>query len=133
QDAAPAPAATAAAAPVIGIDLAGIDKSVQPGDDFNGYANGGWMKTAVIPDDRSSTGIFLQVFQKAEQRNADLVKEIAASNPAAGSDERRIADYYAAFMDEAAIEQAGLKPVQAQIDEANAIADKVALAQVLGA
>ena len=133
NDTAAPPAAVAPAAPVIGIDLAGIDKSVQPGDDFNGYANGGWLKTAVIPDDRSSTGIFLQVFQKAEQRNADLVKEIAASNPAAGSDERRIADYYAAFMDEAAIEQAGLKPVQAQIDEANAIADKVALAQVLGA
>src|SRR3546814_5934470 len=102
NDNATPPAATAPAAPVIGIDLAGMDKSVQPGDDFNGYANGGWLKTAVIPDDRSSTGIFLQVFQKAEQRNAALVKEIAASNPAAGSDARRIADYYAALMDEAA-------------------------------
>jgi putative endopeptidase len=133
NDAAAPPAATAPAAPVIGIDLAGIDKSVQPGDDFDEYANGTWRKTAEIPADRSSTGIFLQVFQKAEQRNADLVKEIAASNPAAGTDERRIADYYAAFMDEAAIEQAGLKPVQAEIDQANAIADQVALAQALGA
>jgi putative endopeptidase len=133
NDAATPPAATAPAAPVIGIDLAGIDKSVQPGDDFDAYANGNWRKTAVIPADRSSTGIFLQVFQKAEQRNADLVKEIAASNPAAGTDQRRIADYYAAFMDEAAIEQAGLKPVQAEIDQANAIADQVALAQALGA
>src|SRR3546814_14214384 len=37
------PAATAPAAPVIGIDLAGLDKSVQPGDDFEEYANGGWQ------------------------------------------------------------------------------------------
>lgn len=133
SDAVTPPAATAPAAPVIGIDLVGIDKSVQPGDDFDAYANGNWRKTAEIPADRSSTGIFLQVFQKAEQRNADLVKEIAASNPAAGTDERRIADYYAAFMDEAAIEQGGLKPVQAEIDQANAIADKIALAQALGA
>lgn len=131
---APAPAATTApaAAPVIGIDLAGIDKTVQPGDDFNGYANGEWLKTAEIPADRSSTGIFLKVFQKAEQRNADLVKKIADSNPAAGTDERRIADYYTAFMDEAAIERTGLAPVQAAIDQANAISDRAALAQALG-
>jgi putative endopeptidase len=132
--AAPPPAAaTAPAVPVIGIDLAGMDKSVQPGDDFNEYANGGWLKTAEIPADRSSTGIFLQVFQKAEQRNADLVKALSDANPAAGTDERRIADYYAAFMDEAAIEKAGLAPVQPEIDQANAITDQVALAQALGA
>ncbi|RFP59028.1 M13 family peptidase [Luteimonas weifangensis] len=127
------PTAATPAAPAIGIDLAGIDKTVAPGDDFDAYANGAWRRTAVIPADRASTGIFLQVFQAAEQRNADLVKAIAASNPAAGSDERRIADYYAAYMDEAAIERAGLKPVQGEIDQANAIADKVALARVLGA
>ena len=99
EDAAATPAAaTAPAAPVIGIDLAGIDKSAQPGDDFDQYANGTWREHAVIPPDRSSTGIFLQVFQKAEPRTADLVKSIADANPAAGTDERRIADYYASSM-----------------------------------
>ena len=132
-DAATPPAATAPAAPVIGIDLAGLDKTVQPGDDFEQYANGGWRNATEIPADRSSTGMFLKVFEKAEQRTAELVRNAAASNPAAGSDERRIADYYAAFMDEAAIEQAGLAPVQAEIDRANAIADKTALAKELGA
>ena len=72
-------AATAPAAPVIGIDLAGIDKSVQPGDDFDQYANGTWRANAEIPADRSSTGIFLQVFQKAEQRTADLVASTSRS------------------------------------------------------
>ncbi|HEU4991383.1 MAG TPA: M13 family metallopeptidase N-terminal domain-containing protein, partial [Luteimonas sp.] len=126
------PAATAPAQPVIGIDLAGMDKSVQPGDDFNEYANGGWLKTAEIPADRSSTGIFLQVFQKAEQRQADLVKSIIDAKPAAGTDERRIADYYAAFMDTATIEQRGLAPVQPELDAIAAVNDKAAFATYLG-
>ena len=120
------------ATPTIGIDLAGIDKAVQPGDDFDAYANGGWRKTAKIPDDRASTGVFLEVFQKAEKRNAELVKGIAAANPAAGTDERRIADYYAAFMDEAGIEQRGLAPLQPDLDKIAAIASTQDLARVLG-
>ena len=128
----PATTATAPAAPVIGIDLAGIDKSVAPGDDFDQYANGTWRKAAEIPADRSSTGIFLQVFQKAEQRTAELVQSIAAGDPPAGSDERRIADYYAAFMDEAAIEAKGLAPLQPELDDIAGIADGAELAQYLG-
>ncbi len=126
------PAAAAPAQPVIGIDVAGMDKSVQPGDDFNEYANGGWLKTAEIPADRSSTGIFLQVFQKAEQRQADLVKSILDAKPAAGTDERRIADYYTAFMDTATIEQRGLAPVQPELDAIAAVNDKAAFATYLG-
>ena len=41
-----------------GIDLAGIDKSINPGDDFFGYANGAWSKAAQIPADRPSYGAF---------------------------------------------------------------------------
>ena len=129
---APPPAATAPAQPVIGIDVAGMDKAVQPGDDFNEYANGGWLKTAEIPADRSSTGIFLQVFQKAEQRQAELVKGLIDAKPAAGTDERRIADYYTAFLDTATIEQRGLAPVQPELDAIASLADKGAFATYLG-
>ncbi len=114
------------------MDLAGIDKAVQPGDDFDGYANGTWRKTAEIPADRSSTGVFLKVFELAEQRNKDLIQSIAASRPAAGTDEARIADYYAAFMDDATIEKRGLEPLKPRLDQIDAIADKTALAQVMG-
>ncbi|MET0506327.1 MAG: M13 family metallopeptidase [Luteibacter sp.] len=117
----------------VGVDLKGIDRSVQPGDDFDGYANGGWKKTAQIPADRASTGVFLDVFQKAEKRNADLVKAAGEGNPAPGSDQRKIADYYKAYMDEATIEKAGLKPLQPALDRIDAIADKAALSTALGA
>ncbi|SEW14948.1 M13 family metallopeptidase [Luteibacter sp. 329MFSha] len=125
-------AALAADAPS-GIDLKGIDRAVKPGDDFNGYANGAWEKTAQIPADRASTGVFLEVFQKAEKRNAELIKAAGEGNPAAGSEQRLIADYYKAYMDEAGIEKAGLKPLEPALAAIDGIKDKTALATALGA
>ena len=122
-----APPASAPAAAGVGIDLAGIDKSVQPGDDFYAYANGNWQKTTEIPADRASTGVFYTVFEKAEKRLADLVQSLRKQNPAAGTDARRIADYYAAWMDEAGIETRGLAPLQPTLDKVEAIADGKAL------
>ena len=131
--AATTPATTPApAAPTSGIDLAGIDKAVQPGDDFDQYANGTWAKVTEIPADRSSTGTFLKVIELAEKRNAELVQGLEKSNPAAGSNERKIADYYAAYMDEAGIEQRGLAPIQPELDKVAAIADLPALSRYLG-
>ena len=129
----PAPVAAApAAAPTVGIDLAGIDKAVQPGDDFYTYANGIWQQKTDIPADRASTGVFYTVFEKAEKRLSDLVLGLQKQNPAAGSNARKIADYYAAYMDEAGIEAHGLAPLQAKLAEVDAIADTAALSRYLG-
>ena len=116
----------------LGVDLKGMDRSVQPGDDFDDYANGSWRKNAVIPADRASTGIFLEVFQKAEKRKAQIIREAGAGHPAAGSNARRIADYYAAFMNEAAIEKAGLAPLKPELDKIDAIKTRTDLSRVLG-
>ena len=129
---APQPAPAQAARSASGIDLAGIDHAVQPGNDFDNFANGNWKKTAEIPADRSSTGVFLEVFLKAEKRNADLIKAAGAGKPAAGTTERKIADYYAAFMDEATIEKRGLEPIQPELTNIAAINSKADLARVLG-
>ena len=131
-----APQAATEAAPdktaTIGIDLAGLDRAVKPGDDFDEYANGGWRKAAVIPDDRSSTGVFFEVFKKAEQRTAELIQGAGKDSPAAGSDARRIAGYYAAYMDEAAIDKRGLEPLKPELARIEAIANGTDLARVLG-
>jgi putative endopeptidase len=127
-----APAAEIPAKPVSGIDLAGIDKAVQPGDDFNAYANGGWEKRTQIPEDRSSTGVFLQVFELAEKRTSELIQGLERAEPSAGSNERKIADYYAAYMDEAGIEQRGLAPLQPELDKVEAIASPADLSRYLG-
>ncbi|MEP7007093.1 MAG: M13 family metallopeptidase N-terminal domain-containing protein, partial [Sphingomonas bacterium] len=117
----------------IGVDQAGIDKAVKPGDDFDGYASGAWRAKTEIPADRASTGIFLQVFNIAEQRNAQLIAEAAKANAAAGTDQRKIADYYNAYLDTAGIEKRGLAPIKPELDAIAAIADKAALAKALGA
>ena len=116
----------------IGVNLALRDLAVKPGDDFEGYANGTWHKTTEIPADRASTGVDFEVFQKAEKRNADLVREAGAGKPAPGTPQRMIADYYAAYMDTAGIEKRGLAPLKEKLAKIAAIKSKADLARALG-
>jgi putative endopeptidase len=113
-----------------GIDLAGMDKSVDPGDDFFSYANGGWFKTVEIPADRPAYGAFDMIAEKVRTRTADLIKGAGKSSE---PDAKKIGDYYDAFMNEDAIEKKGLTPIKAELDEIARLADKTALARLLGA
>jgi putative endopeptidase len=114
-----------------GLDLAGMDKSVAPGDDFYAYTNGTWMKTTQIPADRSSYGNFAKLLEVANQRTQGLIQD-AANNAADGSEAQKIGDYYASFMDEAGIEGKGLAPLKPELDAIAGIADKTALSSALG-
>src|SRR5438477_5207246 len=116
----------------IGINPDYRNLSVKPGDDFEEYANGGWRKTAEIPADRSRIGAAFEVFERAEKRTADLVRETAASNPQPDTPQGMIATYYAAFMDTANIEKRGLDPLKEKLRDIDAIATKAELARVLG-
>ncbi|MCU7994768.1 M13 family metallopeptidase [Shewanella glacialipiscicola] len=117
----------------IGINLAAMMPSVKPGDDFYAYANGEWMKTTTIPADRSSTGAFLVAFEATEKHNTSLIAKLVNTQHAAGSDEARIADFYKAYTDTAAIDAAGMKPAEADIARFEAISSKQDLSAVLGA
>ena len=139
EAAAPAPvpsqAVVATAKPALGsfgIDLAGMRRDARPGDDFYEYANGAWLDHTEIPPDRSSYGSFTMIVEQA-QKDTRAIIEGAAANPDAQGDARRIGDYYAAFMDEAAIEQRGLAPLQPELDAIAALKDRAALARALGA
>jgi putative endopeptidase len=125
--------APAIAAALSGVTMSYVDKSVAPGDDFDGYANGAWRKSAEIPADRSSTGVSYEVFLKAEKRNAAIIQGAGTSKPAAGTEARKIADYYAAYLDTAAIDRKGLAPVKPELDAIGALKDKAALSAMLGA
>ncbi|HEY4222934.1 MAG TPA: M13 family metallopeptidase N-terminal domain-containing protein, partial [Myxococcota bacterium] len=114
------------------IDVAGMDKSVSPGDDLFVYGNGAWLKATDIPPDRSSFGTDAILADDARTRTQDLIKNAAASTNASG-DALKIATYYATFMDDARIEALGMAPLRPALDEAAAIGDKTALARVLGA
>jgi putative endopeptidase len=126
------PAAAASVPPTPGIDLDGMDKTVAPGDDFFRYANGTWLKNAEIPADRSSWGSSSVLDELTSRRVADLIAETVKTPAPVGSDTRKIADTYATFMDEAAIEAKGLAPLKPAFDRIAAIADKAGLARALG-
>lgn len=129
---------TSAATPVkpvigaFGFDVTGMDPSTTPGEDFFDYANGTWAKTTEIPADRASYDSFSQIVIDTEKRVHDLI-EGAAANERANGDERKIGDFYAAFMDEAGIEAKGVTPVRPQLEAIARIGDARALASTLGA
>lgn len=125
-------AQSSAAGKTIGGDLSYRDLAVKPGDDFEEYANGGWRQRAEIPADRPSSGVGFEVFERAEKRNADLVRDVAAGQPKAGTPERLIADYYAAFMDAGSIEKRGLEPLKELLAQIERIQSPTDLARVLG-
>jgi predicted metalloendopeptidase len=125
-----APASAAASAH--DIDQSAIDRSVAPGDDFFHYANGAWLKKTEIPPDRSSYGVWSVLFDRAQQRTREMMEHAASSNAAAGSDERKVGDYFATYMDEQAIEKKGLGPLQETLAGIDAIGDKRALATWIG-
>jgi putative endopeptidase len=103
-----------------GFDTAGMDTSVAPGASFYRYANGAWLKNTPIPADKSNYGMFTMLADRSEERTRQIIE--TASGPA-GSDAQRIADYYKTFMDEAAIESKGLRPIQARLDAIAKIKD----------
>jgi putative endopeptidase len=128
---APRQETSAPAASRHGIDLAGMDRSIKPGDDFFGYANGAWARTATIPSDQPVWGVGMMLAEEADARTRALLEK-AGREAAAGSDARKAGDYYAAFMDEASIERRGVAPLKERLDRIGAIADRRALAEVLG-
>jgi putative endopeptidase len=109
-----------------------MGQSVAPGDDFNAYANGGWIKATPIPADKSRYGISTILADETRKRTLALIQESAGAGSAASGDVRKIADFYASFMDEAAIESKGIAPLKPQLDAIAAIADRHALARALG-
>jgi putative endopeptidase len=122
----------AAAAPEShGIDLAWIDHSIAPGDNYFQYANGSWLARTQIPPDRSTWGVSEQLAELTDRRTADLIRE-AAATAAPGSEARKIGDFYASFLDETRIEALGTKPLEPSLQRINAIGDRADLALFLG-
>ncbi len=110
----------------------GMDPSVAPGADFFGYANGGWLKTAEIPADRASYGPWDQLVELNEKRLLNLIRDVARSHPPAASDERKVVDFYASYIDAKTIEIRGLSVLEPTLRRIAAISDRAALARYLG-
>lgn len=128
----PAPAANHAAVGSYGFDASGIDLAAKPGDDFNLYANGNWAKRTVIPEDHSSWGVWDILEEQSKSRVRGILEAAAKEHAPAGSNLRKVGDYYDSFMDETAIEKKGLTPLLPQLAEISRIGSYSTLAAAMG-
>jgi putative endopeptidase len=124
-------AAPASTIPDLRFDASLMDKSVDPCTDFYQYACGTWIKNNPIPPDQSRWGRFTQL----EERNLAILREILEEAAKGGAQRdaiaQKIGDYFAACMDEAAIERKGLAPIQPELDRIRDLKDKSQLAAEL--
>ncbi|MBV8966276.1 MAG: peptidase M13, partial [Mycobacteriaceae bacterium] len=115
-----------------GIDLSYVDPAARPQDDLFGHVNGRWLAEYAMPPDRATDGSFRALFDQAEEQVRELIEAAASAGPQPGTDEQRIGDLYASFMDEEAIRRVGLAPLLEELQIIDAAPDATALASVVG-
>ena len=116
-----------------GVDLTSRDTSVKPGDDFNRYASGHWIDTYQLKDYETSYGSFNALRDRAEEQTRTLMQALLARKDLpAGSNGRKLRDYYASYMDRAARDAAGIKPLQPVLNKIAAIDSKDKLIAAFG-
>jgi len=123
---------TAAFQTASGIALDHMDASIRPQDDLFRFVNGGWMKSAEIPSDRSSYGAFYWLIENAEQQVREIIEGLAAAKQPAGSIGQKIGDLYTSFMNEARINELGATPVKADLAKAFAVSNTAEFISTLG-
>ncbi len=127
QTAAPA-AAVKPAGPSSGIATQYIEPGVRAQDDFFEHLNGKWLKSVEIPADKSTWGAFHQLRDDTlPQLRAIIERTAADKNAAAGSEARKIGDFYASYMDEARLEQLGAAPLKGEMNKIAAVKSKAEL------
>ena len=124
-----ATAQTPAAKPVSGIDRSAVDPAVRPQDDLYAHVNGRWLKSATFPPDKAYIGVGEQQHDLTQQHLRSLVED--AQRRRGDPEAAKIGDLYASFMDEAAIEKLGLKPLAAELAAIDAVADRQQFAALM--
>lgn len=112
------------------VDDSGVDAAVKPGDDFFAYANGTWLKVTEIPAGKDRVSVRTQIDALTRERVAKLLDDAGAAP--AGTIARKVADFRAAYLNEAAIEAKGIAPLKPQFDSIDRVQDKEALIRLLG-
>jgi putative endopeptidase len=124
----------AAAAPQYGawgFDLSAMDRSVQPGNDFNRYTSGAWLDRTAIPADKALSTLRMSMTDAIETRLHELM-ESAAASAKPGTLEAKAGAFYRAFMDESRIQAVGKTAIAAEIKAIKDAADHSALAHLMG-
>ncbi len=99
-----------------GINLADLDTSVKPGDNFYQYAGGGWMKANPLTAEYSSYGVFNELAEKNRDQLKELFDNLAKESHAPGTVGQKVTDLYALAMDSTRLNQEGAGPLKRDLD-----------------
>ncbi len=110
---------------------ANMDTSINPGEDFFEYANGGWIKKNPIPDEESGWSIANLVVEENLKRLRTINEDAAKKEAAKGSNEQKIGDFWKAAMDSAGIDKRGLTELQPYFEKIDAVTDAASLSNVM--
>ena len=113
------------------IDLANLDTSVAPGEDFYQYSTGGWQKNHPLGAEYARFGNFDQLRENNVERINELFKEMATLKTEKGTVEQKIADLYKMGLDSTRLNAEGAAPIKKYIDQIYAVTDKDGLVKVV--
>jgi len=99
-----------------GLDLSSMDKSVDPCVDLYHYSCGGWQKKNPIPPDQTSWSVYAKLYQDNLTFLRGMLEQAAQPDERRNAVTRQIGDFYAACMDDAAVEKRGLAAIQPELD-----------------
>ena len=115
-----------------GVIQKNMDTLVKPGDNFDAYVNGNWVKLNKIPADKASYGVAHIINDKAQEDVKAIIENSSIGDFAEGSNEQKIGDFYEAFMNVKARDQKGITPLLPEYKKIDAIASYVDLASYFG-
>lgn len=115
-----------------GIDSAHHDLGVRVQDDLYRHVNGHWLAHHEMPGDRAVDGAFRQLHDRAESDVRAIIEAAAAAEHGSGSEARKVGDLYLSFLNESAIEAAGVGAIAAEIADIAEVSDGSAFAALLG-
>ncbi|MEG1587255.1 MAG: M13 family metallopeptidase, partial [Bacteroidales bacterium] len=115
-----------------GLDLASLDTTVKPQNDFYDYATGGWQKANPLKPEYARFGSFDQLRENNREQLRSLVVDLGKEQHPAGSVAQKIGDLYNAGLDSARLNKEGFLPLQEQLSLIANIQDKDQLSSLLG-
>ena len=114
-----------------GLDVKSLDRTADPCVDFYQYSCGGWMKANPIPADQSSWSVYGKLGQDNQRFLWGILDQLAKNTTGRAAHQQKIGDYFAACMDEAAVEKLGARPIRPYLDRISAMKSKKDLPALL--
>ncbi|HYG97802.1 MAG TPA: M13 family metallopeptidase [Terriglobales bacterium] len=105
-------------------EVKALDKSVDPCVNFYKFACGSWMANNPIPGDKTRWGRFDELAERNRVVLHDILETYSKPGTKRDAIQQKVGDYYAACMDEKAVNAAGAKPLQAGLQRINAIKNR---------